>query len=418
LTSTGGIFNNAMARQSLTLNGIVSNLTDTFFGFGRALLGMDSEGNIRQGGAFYYLAQGGQKLLDVVGQIDGAKIADNLINMIRPVFNFITSNTPESQAVLIGLASVAGTLLVGAFVSMTIAVIGATWPFILLGATAGGLFYLFQTNLPVFYGVATAIGVIAEIILSSYVPAMWASATATIAATWPILAVGLAVGSAVFALVWLYQNWDFVMNGIKNISGSVWQWIQSNWFNVLINALYVMAGPLGWLLGAWNNNLFGMRDTAYRVKDAIVGAFNGIKDSVSNSVSSTWNGVINSFRDKLNGFRNMINPIIWKIRSIPGVPWIDEIPAFATGGIVGGNSTSGDKILARVNSGELILNRGQQDRLASQLTNNTVSNENNSNMTFNFNFSGSYLGTERDRRDLITELEQAIKSKFPQLQTN
>jgi hypothetical protein len=36
------------------------------------------------------------------------------------------------------------------------------------------------------------------------------------------------------------------------------------------------------------------------------------------------------------------------------------IPKFETGGVVGGSSYHGDKILARVNSGELILNGGQQ----------------------------------------------------------
>lgn len=39
------------------------------------------------------------------------------------------------------------------------------------------------------------------------------------------------------------------------------------------------------------------------------------------------------------------------------------IPKFETGGMVGGNSFYGDKILARVNSGELILNQKQQQSL-------------------------------------------------------
>lgn len=42
---------------------------------------------------------------------------------------------------------------------------------------------------------------------------------------------------------------------------------------------------------------------------------------------------------------------------------ISAISQFATGGIVGGNQTSGDKVLVRVNSGEMILNAAQQARL-------------------------------------------------------
>lgn len=40
-----------------------------------------------------------------------------------------------------------------------------------------------------------------------------------------------------------------------------------------------------------------------------------------------------------------------------------SLPKFAKGGIVAGGSTVGDKILARVNAGEMILNQGQQDTI-------------------------------------------------------
>ena len=46
-------------------------------------------------------------------------------------------------------------------------------------------------------------------------------------------------------------------------------------------------------------------------------------------------------------------------------------PKFASGGIVGGNSTIGDKVLARVNSGEMILNQHQQRNLFNLLDGNT-----------------------------------------------
>ena len=42
---------------------------------------------------------------------------------------------------------------------------------------------------------------------------------------------------------------------------------------------------------------------------------------------------------------------------------IATVSKFATGGIVGGNQKSGDNVLVRVNSGEMILNAAQQARL-------------------------------------------------------
>jgi hypothetical protein len=44
-----------------------------------------------------------------------------------------------------------------------------------------------------------------------------------------------------------------------------------------------------------------------------------------------------------------------------------EKPSFESGGIVPGQNYKGDNVLARVNSGELILNRAQQDSVAGQL---------------------------------------------------
>lgn len=46
-----------------------------------------------------------------------------------------------------------------------------------------------------------------------------------------------------------------------------------------------------------------------------------------------------------------------------------SLPAFANGGIVGGNSYIGDKVLARVNSGEMILNQKQQKNLFGMINN-------------------------------------------------
>ena len=49
-----------------------------------------------------------------------------------------------------------------------------------------------------------------------------------------------------------------------------------------------------------------------------------------------------------------------------------SLPKFADGGIVGGSSFFGDKLLARVNSGEMILNKQQQGRLLAMTAGNNV----------------------------------------------
>lgn len=49
-----------------------------------------------------------------------------------------------------------------------------------------------------------------------------------------------------------------------------------------------------------------------------------------------------------------------------------SIPKFETGGVMGGTSYSGDKLLARINSGEMILNKKQQSNLSNMLVNNSV----------------------------------------------
>lgn len=49
-----------------------------------------------------------------------------------------------------------------------------------------------------------------------------------------------------------------------------------------------------------------------------------------------------------------------------------SIPAFAEGGIVGGSSKMGDRMVARVNAGEMILNTTQQGKLFDMINNGTI----------------------------------------------
>lgn len=76
-----------------------------------------------------------------------------------------------------------------------------------------------------------------------------------------------------------------------------------------------------------------------------------------------------------------------------------SIPKFESGGFVPGFSTTGDKVLARVNSGELILNRAQQSNLAGHLMNNQ-------SQTLDVNVGGNF---KLSGRDLIAAINKQTR---------
>ena len=97
---------------------------------------------------------------------------------------------------------------------------------------------------------------------------------------------------------------------------------------------------------------------------------------VAGLIMSAIAEVAATFAKSLEG---TFTPWDWIAASISGVAtMISTISAiksatsgsYASGGIIPGNSYSGDNLTANVNAGELILNRAQQDSIASQLTGN------------------------------------------------
>lgn len=79
------------------------------------------------------------------------------------------------------------------------------------------------------------------------------------------------------------------------------------------------------------------------------------------------------------------------------------IPKFAKGGIIGGGPTSGDKILARVNAGEMILNQRQQSRLFEAINSGRLGGSGG-------NLS-STVRTSVRAKDLILTINNELKSQ-------
>lgn len=116
-----------------------------------------------------------------------------------------------------------------------------------------------------------------------------------------------------------------------------------------------------------------------------------------------------SFAQAMNSASS--NWITWLAFGIAGtaqlVSMVSTISQFATGGIVGGNETSGDKVLVRVNSGEMILNAAQQARLFA-LANGAAVYGASAQVATNFSQGASLPGVTIDAAKL-----QAIGSESP-----
>ena len=110
-------------------------------------------------------------------------------------------------------------------------------------------------------------------------------------------------------------------------------------------------GNLGSIMGSFGNDMGAwMLGTVGQIAQMIV-QLNAL---------ATANGVASASKLPFPANIAAIATVVATIASV-----FSSLPKFADGGIVGGSSYFGDKLLARVNSGEMILNQGQQARLLS-----------------------------------------------------
>lgn len=110
-------------------------------------------------------------------------------------------------------------------------------------------------------------------------------------------------------------------------------------------------GSLGSIMGSFGNDMGAwMLGTVGQIAQMIV-QLNAL---------ATANGVASASKLPYPANIAAIATVVATIASV-----FASLPKFAEGGIIGGSSYFGDKLLARVNSGEMILNQGQQARLLS-----------------------------------------------------
>lgn len=220
-----------------------------------------------------------------------------------------------------------------------------------------------------------------------------------------------------------------IWNTITSIFSVVKDWFRNMFQGAVDNIKNVFSVIGGFFSNIWNGikNVFSgtinfFKNIFQGAWNAITGIFSNLANFFGNIFSNAWNAVKNVFSTGGrifagivegigNLFRNIVNAIIGGINKVVAIPfnaingfldtlrginilgitpfgWIGsigvpQIPTLATGGIIPGSNYSGDRVLARVNSGEMVMNGSQQQMLWDAIQNGEFGGGSSTNVTVN-----------------------------------
>lgn len=166
-------------------------------------------------------------------------------------------------------------------------------------------------------------------------------------------------------------------NNVKGISGSVesltealssngdaWQTVTGivDGFIQIYEGIRSIVGVINELSGATNVLTAAKKSESAATVESTAQTVANTEASLVNTSAKSGESIANATASgaKMPFPMNLV-AIAAGVAAVVGA--LAAIGSFATGGIVGGNSKTGDKLLARVNSGEMILNSTQQSNL-------------------------------------------------------
>lgn len=181
-------------------------------------------------------------------------------------------------------------------------------------------------------------------------------------------------------------NFQMGWEAIKSFFSNGFDAIRTWWNNLKSDFLLGIETIKGWFTGAWAFITTGASNAIASIQGFFSRLSFSIKDSLNNAIIAR--------------IENAVNTVIWTannmIQALTGQrPLVRiSIPRLEYGGIIPGNSYTGDKVVARVNSGEMVLTSSQQSALFNLLKNLDTSRNVNFNAPVSFGGNRSSMQQE------------------------
>ena len=192
------------------------------------------------------------------------------------------------------------------------------------------------------YALAGIIGGALLVALGYYVVGMAQAAIATIAATWPILAIVAAIGVIIAAIILVWNKWDEIWNWIKDhpalaviiavLTGpilfaifgvvAVGKFLQAHWKEIWEGIQAAVQWVWGYLEPVWNAIKSFITDTLVPAFIWLGAKAVEIWNWILNAVNNAWNNVIKPIWDAIYGFIvDTLIPIFQQIGAVVGFIW-------------------------------------------------------------------------------------------------
>ena len=256
------------------------------------------------------ISEGIEKLTSVLGP---------LFDKLAPIFESMVRN----KDVIAAVGAAIGGILVIAFYNLAIAagtaaiaVIAATWPIIAIGVAIGAIITIIVQVIKHWDDITAAVGRAKDMFMSAPAP-IKILATALALPLVPIIAIGVGINQ-------LATNWDSAWRGIKSVTQSVINTVIS----VIANLLGAVAKVLGGLASVadkipdWVPGAHAVKEALHGMANAAADAASGIQGLSVNLLGSVpaFNGVTNAGWNAFNALKNLQSVSNFNIRATAEAP--------------------------------------------------------------------------------------------------